>query len=203
MKKSKKISLLALLAALALAAILVLNSCQPNLSSPQPQQPASPSQSTPQPKTNNLTINLMKLTSPVFKNGDFLPAQFTCDGQSVNPPLEIADVPPEAKTLALVVDDPDAPSGDWVHWLVWNIPASTKVIAENSVPAGIEGTTDSNRPGYGAPCPPGGIHRYFFKLYALDRELNLPVSARKADLEAAMDGYVVASAELISKYARP
>ncbi len=143
----------------------------------------------------------MKITSAAFKEGGAIPSKYTCDGDDSSPPLIISDVPKNAKTLALISDDPDAPMGTWVHWVVWNIPADTKEIAEGEAP-GEEGTTDFGRTGYGGPCPPSGTHRYFFKLYALDTELNLPGSTTKKQLESAMKGHVVAEAKLIGTYKR-
>ena len=145
----------------------------------------------------------LKITSPVFAANGYIPAHYTCDGRDINPPLEIADVPAGAKTLALIVDDPDAPVGMWVHWVVWNISPTTHEIGEDSVPAGAsQGKNDWNRNSYGGPCPPSGVHRYFFKLYALDTRLSLGTGTTKADLEKAMAGHVLASAEIIGLYKR-
>ncbi len=145
----------------------------------------------------------MKLTSPAFKNKEKIPARYTCDGQNINPPLEISGVPENTRGLVLINDDPDAPVGDWVHWLVWNLDPATKDIAENSVPAGaIEGTTSFGRPGYGGPCPPSGTHRYFFKLYALDINLNLNQNTNKKQLEIAMKGHIIDQTGLIGLYGR-
>lgn len=144
----------------------------------------------------------MNITSPAFEHNGQIPSKHTCDSENINPPLEISDTPSEAKSLVLIVDDPDAPVGDWVHWLVWNIPPETVSIAENSKPQGIEGTTDFGKPGYGGPCPPNGSHRYFFKLYALDTVLDIPDTSKKADLENAIKNHILASAELIGNYRR-
>ena len=143
----------------------------------------------------------LTVKSSAFEQGKLIPTKYSCDGDDVNPPLEILGVPKEAKTLVLAVDDPDAPSGTFDHWIVWNIPASTTKIAENSVP-GKEGRNDFGRTGYGGPCPPGGTHRYFFKVYALDAELNLSSGARKKDTEKAMQGHVLAKGELMGVYRR-
>ncbi len=145
----------------------------------------------------------MKLNSSVFADSGAIPAHYTCDGGDVNPPLRIENVPGEARSLALVVDDPDAPVGMWVHWVVWNIDPKTREIGENSVPAGAgQGKNDWRRNSYGGPCPPSGAHRYFFKLYALDTTLNLGAGTTKADLEKAMRGHVLAQAQLIGIYKR-
>jgi len=145
----------------------------------------------------------MKLTSPAFKNNEKIPAQYTCDGENINPPLEISAVKEFAQSLVLINDDPDAPNGDWVHWLVWNINPKTKEITENSVPLGtVEGTTSFGRPGYGGPCPPSGTHRYFFKLYALDINLNLDQNTDKKQLEIAIKNHIIDQTELIGLYGR-
>ncbi len=145
----------------------------------------------------------MKLSSPAFVDNGAIPADYTCDGRDVNPPLRIESVPGAARSLALIVDDPDAPVGMWVHWVVWNIDPKSREIGENSVPAGaVQGKNDWRRTSYGGPCPPSGAHRYFFKLYALDTMLNLGAGTTKADLEKAMSGHVLAQAQLIGVYKR-
>lgn len=143
----------------------------------------------------------MKLSSDVFVNNGAIPKKYTCDGLNVNPPLRIEHVPDKARSLALVVDDPDAPMGTWDHWEVWNIMPKTTTIAENSVP-GTEGKNSWGQRAYGGPCPPRGTHRYFFKLYALDTELKLAASTDKKTLERAMEGHILAKAELIGLYQR-
>jgi len=146
---------------------------------------------------------IMKLESPVFIDNEKIPVKYTCDGEDVNPPLIISGVPVGAKSLALIVDDPDAPMGDWVHWLVWNINPQIRKIEEDSVPdGGKEGMTDFGEPGWGGPCPPSGQHRYQFKLYALDTLLDLDEQATKADLLAAMQGHVLAEVKLVGLYQR-
>jgi Raf kinase inhibitor-like YbhB/YbcL family protein len=144
----------------------------------------------------------MKITSSAFQQGGNIPSKFSCDGANTNPPLQISDVPSGAKSLVLVVDDPDAPSGLFTHWTVWNIPPQTSTIAEGSTPKGVQGTNDFGRSGYGGPCPPSGTHRYYFKILALDRELDLPSSAKRSKLDAAMKGHVIAQGELMGRYAR-
>lgn len=142
----------------------------------------------------------MKISSPEFKHNGMIPKKFTCDGDDVNPAIEIEDVPQAAKSLALIMDDPDAPMGTFVHWVMFNIPVTTRV-GENSAP-GKQGVNDFRKKGYGGPCPPSGTHRYFFKLYALDQELDLEEGIRKADLEAAMKDHILEQAELIGLYKR-
>jgi Raf kinase inhibitor-like YbhB/YbcL family protein len=144
----------------------------------------------------------MKLTSPAFEANGSIPSKYTCDGAGVIPPLAFTAVPPAAATLALIVDDPDAPAGTWDHWIIWNIPVSTNSIAEGTPPEGTTGMNSWKRPGWGAPCPPDREHRYFFKLYALDLRLDLPTSANKSGLEKAMRGHIVAQAELVGRYRR-
>lgn len=143
----------------------------------------------------------MKITSSAFNHNEYIPSKYTCDGENVNPPLTFSGVPEKALSLALICDDPDAPGGIWVHWVVWNIPISTKEIAQHSVP-GRQGVTDFGSKGYGGPCPPSGTHRYFFKLYALDTKLNVSEAATKKDVEKTMEGHILAHAELIGLYKR-
>lgn len=148
-------------------------------------------------------MGLMSITSPAFDNNGDIPEKYTCDGENINPELIFGGVPPYAISLVLIVDDPDAPSGTWVHWTIWNISPGVTSIAENSIPAGsVEGKTDSGTPGYGGPCPPSGTHRYFFKLYALDETLDLDTSASASDITDAMGNHVLDSAELIGLYSR-
>ncbi|MDE2060300.1 MAG: YbhB/YbcL family Raf kinase inhibitor-like protein [candidate division NC10 bacterium] len=150
----------------------------------------------------------MKLESQAFQPGDMIPPKYTCDGQDISPPLSWSDPPTGTTSFALISDDPDAPMGTWVHWVIWNIPASVRAVKENfpktaSLPNGTtQGTTDFRRVGYGGPCPPSGTHRYFFKLYALDTTLNLPSSTTKKDLEKAIHSHILAQTELMGTYRR-
>jgi len=145
----------------------------------------------------------LKISSPAFAHNGSIPAKYTCDGADVSPPLVIGDIPAAAKSLALIIDDPDAPVGNWVHWVVWNIDPGAREIGEGKAPLrGIEGKNDWGRNGYGGPCPPSGTHRYFFKLYALDTTLNLGPTTTKKDLERAMDGHILARGQLIGLYKR-
>jgi len=143
---------------------------------------------------------VLRVTSPAFKSNGLIPEKHTCDGNDVNPSLHIEDLPEEAESLVLIVDDPDAPMGTWVHWVVWNIPP-VKEIKEDSVP-GIEGINDFQKHSYGGPCPPSGTHRYFFKVYALDAKLQLSQNARKKDVEKAMDGHILAKGDTVGRYSR-
>jgi Raf kinase inhibitor-like YbhB/YbcL family protein len=144
----------------------------------------------------------MKITSSAFQEGGNIPSKFTCDGGDSSPPLQIAEIPSSAKSLALIVDDPDAASGLFTHWVVWNVSPQTSGIAEGSTPKGAQGTNDFGKSGYGGPCPPSGTHRYYFKVFALDRELDLPSGSKRSQLEAAMKGHVVAQGELMGRYSR-
>jgi Raf kinase inhibitor-like YbhB/YbcL family protein len=139
--------------------------------------------------------------SPVFENNKSIPKKYSCDGEEVNPPLSVEGLPKEAKTLVLIVDDPDAPRGTFDHWIVWNIPAVGK-IDENSVP-GTEGVNSASQRSYVGMCPPSGTHRYFFKVYALDTNLDLkPEQTKKKDLEKAMQGHILGRGEIVGLYRR-
>ncbi|MDD5193247.1 MAG: YbhB/YbcL family Raf kinase inhibitor-like protein [Candidatus Nanoarchaeia archaeon] len=143
----------------------------------------------------------MKIKS-IFNNTEKIPSKYTADGDDINPPLEIFDIPQNAKTLVLIVDDPDAPAGVWVHWILFNIPIINK-IKENSVPNNSKpGMNSAGKTKYHGPSPPSGTHRYFFKLYALDTMLNLPQASKRSEIEQAMQGHILAKAEIIGLYSR-
>ena len=143
----------------------------------------------------------MTIESNSFKNNSPVPERYTCDGENINPHLRFADVPTKAASLALIMEDPDAPGKTFVHWLIWNIAPDTREIAEGAVLMNAtSGTTDFGETGYGGPCPPSGVHHYFFRLYALDAILDLGPNATRADLEQAMQGHILDSAELIGTY---
>jgi len=143
----------------------------------------------------------MKISSAAFENNSFIPSKYTCEGQEINPPLEFRDVPEDTKSLVLIVDDPDAPMKTWVHWTIWNIDAKTTQILQNSCPKGaVEGITSFGRTGYGGPCPPSGTHRYFFKLFALDKMLDLSPNSYARDIESTIEGHIIRKAELIGLY---
>jgi len=144
----------------------------------------------------------MKLIS-VFENNGNIPSQYTCDGENSAPELTVSGVPVGTKSLVLIVDDPDAPMGTWVHWVLFNIPIHTIKINEKSLPTSVkQGITDFGRIGWGGPCPPSGSHRYFFKLYAINTTLDLPQGATKAQVERAIQGHTIEKAELIGLYKR-
>ena len=140
----------------------------------------------------------MKLSSPEFEHNSLIPQKFTCQGKRINPGLIIEGVPENAKSLALIMDDPDAPGGDFVHWVLYDIPV-TNNINENTVP-GKQGLNSLNRLGYVSPCPPTGAHRYFFKIYALDKMLNYDEGLSKAELEKEISSHLLDKAELIGLY---
>jgi Raf kinase inhibitor-like YbhB/YbcL family protein len=140
----------------------------------------------------------LDISSSAFKANEMIPAKYTCDGIDVSPPLDINDIPAEAKCLALIMDDPDTPVGTWVHWLAWNIPV-TNHIKEDDV-RGVQGMNDFIQHHYGGPCPPSGTHRYFFKIYALDALLDLPRNTKKAQLEKAMSEHIIGFGELTGTY---
>lgn len=148
------------------------------------------------------------VTSAAFTEGGMIPKKFTCDDQDVSPQLSWSGVPAGAKSIALICDDPDAPVGTWVHWVVYNIPPSEKGLPENvtagkGLPAGArQGTNDFRKKDYGGPCPPGGTHRYFFKVYALDTQITLGEGAKKSDLLKAMEGRILGQGQLMGKYKR-
>jgi Raf kinase inhibitor-like YbhB/YbcL family protein len=151
----------------------------------------------------------LHLRSAAFQAGGDIPVEFTCDGRDVSPRLEWGNGPAHTRSFALIVDDPDAPHGTWVHWLLYDLPASAVhldegVPAQRELPSGArQGLNDFRKIGYGGPCPPPGpTHRYYFRLYALDTSLGLPAGARRAELEQAMKGHVLAQAELMGRYGR-
>lgn len=151
----------------------------------------------------------MKITSSAFADGEKIAVQYSCDGENISPPLEWSGVPDAAQSLALIVDDPDAPAGIWVHWVLYNIPVERVSLPEdvsrdaNVEGIGDQGINDFGRTGYGGPCPPrGSSHRYYFKLYALDTRLELKIGTKKGQLEAAMLGHILAQAQLMGRYQR-
>lgn len=150
----------------------------------------------------------MQITSSVFLEGDMIPAKYTCDGKNISPPLEWKDFPAGTKSFALISEDPDAPVGLWIHWVVYNIPVSMTKLDEHVKPErefknGMrQGSNSWPKIGYGGPCPPSGTHRYYFKLYALDAPMNLAPGATKEELLQAMKGHLLVEAQLMGKYKR-
>jgi Raf kinase inhibitor-like YbhB/YbcL family protein len=150
-----------------------------------------------------------QITSGAFANGDMIQKKFTCDGPNISPQLSWRDAPAATKSFALIMDDPDAPVGTWVHWVVYNLPANVKELGEGVekqdqlANGALQGQNDFRKIGYGGPCPPPGKpHRYYFKLYALNTRLDLEAGATKADVESAMKGHIVGQAELVGRYGR-
>ena len=157
-----------------------------------------------------ITMDTLKISSPAFAPGEIIPRKFTCDGDNLSPLLHFSGIPPKTESLALICDDPDAPRGTWVHWVVFNLPPNTaelpegvKIGTEKSLAGATEGVNDFGKTRYGGPCPPPGpAHRYFFKIYALDCRINLDRRATKTDVEKAMQGHILAAGELMGKYKR-
>lgn len=141
----------------------------------------------------------MQITSEFPNNGD-IPPKYTCDGENVAPPLKISNIPPEAKTLAVIVDDPDAPSKTWIHWLLFNVMVTSSEMEIKNGSIGTEGINDFKKIGYGGPCPPSGTHHYHFKVYALPGELALSKGATKEEVEGEIEGRVLSKAELVGLY---
>ena len=159
-------------------------------------------------ETNQDNIMELKIISSAFEEGGMIPKEFTCDGDNVSPELSWTGAPAETQSFALICDDPDAPAGIWVHWVIYNIPASEKglhegVSADKKLYNGtMQGINDFRETGYGGPCPPGGTHRYYFKLYALDITLNIEGNVTKNVLLDAMKGHILAQGQLMGKYTR-
>jgi Raf kinase inhibitor-like YbhB/YbcL family protein len=150
-------------------------------------------------------VGSIKVTSTAFGEGAMIPKKYTCDDRNVSPQLAWSGMPAGTKSIALICDDPDAPVGDWVHWLVYNMPAATKELTEavRALPAGAkQGTNDFRKLEYGGPCPPSGVHRYYFKIYALDALLSVRDGATKSELLKAMEGHVLDKGSLMGRYKR-
>jgi Raf kinase inhibitor-like YbhB/YbcL family protein len=147
----------------------------------------------------NTAIETLKITSRAFGNNEYIPKIYTCEGRNINPPFSIENIPSSTKTLAIIVDDPDATKGGFTHWITWNIPMQF-FIEENALTGGIEGLNDYETHKYMGLCPPSGVHKYFFKVYALDVKLDININSKKSDLEKAMEGHVIAYGELIGLY---
>lgn len=147
-----------------------------------------------------------EISSPAFAKGGAIPSDFSCDGRDVSPALSWTEPPAGTQSFALIMDDPDAPMGTWVHWIIFNIPASTRNLTEDMPTdpqlsdGSLQGKTSAGSSGYHGPCPPSGTHRYFFKLYALDNTLSLSADANKKELLKAMDGHILTNAELMGTF---
>ncbi len=150
----------------------------------------------------NLQVNQITITSPAFQEGGTIPVKYSCDGQNISPQLDWSSLPDGAKSLVLIVEDPDAPGGTFIHWVLYGLPASLKGLAEGAN-TGVQGTNSFRKGGYGGPCPPrGSTHRYYFKLYALDTNLNLKPGASKSDVEKASSGHILAQGQLMGRFGR-
>ncbi|HIC84701.1 MAG TPA: YbhB/YbcL family Raf kinase inhibitor-like protein [Desulfobacterales bacterium] len=150
----------------------------------------------------------LMVKSSAFKEGEMIPKKYTCDGEDISPPLSWEGVPEGTKSIAIICDDPDAPMGTWVHWVLFNLPPGTNTLPEAVPPEAVlengarHGINDFRKLGYGGPCPPGGTHRYYFKIYALDIVLGLQSGASKADLLKAMEGHVLSEGQIMGRYKR-
>lgn len=145
----------------------------------------------------------MNITSPEFENAKNIPDKFTCNGENISPSLHFENPPMDAKSLALIADDPDAPSGTWTHWIIWNIDPQVKVIPENGLPPqALSGTNDFGKKGYGGPCPPSGTHHYHFKLFALDSKVEIPEGSDRKTAENAIKSHIIDEAELVGLYSK-
>ncbi len=195
MRHIRKMHRIVVIVALAICAVALLPGCSESDKAPTPAPPRATS-----------AIATIQLTSPEFDNGSEIPTRFTCDGDDISPELTWTGVPNAARSLALIVDDPDAPRRTWIHWVVYGLPSDASGFPEGASIAehgGVNGATDFNRSGYGGPCPPSGpAHRYFFKLYALDAPLSLDSGSGKSELLSAMDGHTIAQGILMGIYAR-
>lgn len=150
----------------------------------------------------------MDVKSTAFENGGMIPARYTCDGKNVSPALEWYSIPSGTRSITIIADDPDAPMGTWVHWVYYDIPPETTSLPENVSPrehppsGGTHGVNDFGKTGYGGPCPPGGTHRYYFKIYALDAVLGVTPGATKKQIVKAMEGHILDKTQLMGKYKR-
>ncbi len=186
---------------LAAVALITLSSC-PREKGPEGGPAPSPAKVRAEKEEEVSKVAKLKLSSPAFEHGQPIPSRYTADGEDINPPLVIEGIPPGTKSLVLIMDDPDAPIGLWVHWVVFNIPPDTTRIEEGEEPPGTPGLNSWRRTGYGGPAPPSGTHRYFFRVYALDTVLDLPEGAGKRQVEHAMEGHILAMGELMGTYSR-
>lgn len=181
-------------------AVIVLSACAPST-------PETPEQTMPDPLEMEDTMPI-ELTSSAFTQGQLIPDQYSCKGANISPALSWGEPPAGTQSIALIMDDPDAPGGTWVHWIVFNIPASARGLPEAfpsdaTLPDGsMSGNSSFGGPGYGGPCPPSGTHRYFFKLYALDEMLAISAGAGKGELEKAMVGHILAHGELMGTFTK-
>jgi len=180
-----------------LAGILLISGCIQNEKVEKSTREESPDTGKGDEK---MDIQKIKVFSSAFESNGTIPRKYTCNGDNINPPLEFEGIPEEAESLVLIIDDPDAPMKTFTHWIIWNIEPVAK-IEEDSIP-GVEGINDFRKIGYGGPCPPSGVHRYFFRVYALNRQLELKAGAGRKELESEMIGHIIAEGELMGKYGK-
>jgi len=176
-----------------LAGMLVISGCVQNGD----EKPTSEESPDTGKGDENMAIQNIKVFSSAFESNGTIPRKYTCNGEDINPPLVFEGIPEEADSLVLIMDDPDAPMKTFTHWIVWNIEPIAKIEGD-SIP-GVEGINDFRKIGYGGPCPPSGTHRYFFRVYALDKQLELKAGASRKELESAMIGHIIAEGELMGK----
>ena len=186
---------------------LITASCAPNpepaeVTEPEPQEEPSEEVAQPVEEEEDEGPMIMALASPAFNAGEPIPTKFSCDGEDISPELDWFGIPEGTVSMALIMDDPDAPMGTWVHWVLYNLPMDLSGLREGMTGVGLDGSNSWGETGYGGPCPPSGTHRYFFKLYALDTDLDLDPGADKGALEEAMEGHILGQAELMGTYTR-
>jgi hypothetical protein len=146
-------------------------------------------------------ISLMQITSTAFADNENIPPKYTCDGENINPPLVMSDIPAETKSSVLIINDPDAPAGNWIHWILFNIPSNIIAINENEIPAeALQGQNSFGENNYGGPCPPSGTHKYIFTLYALNNILDLEEGVSENEVKDAMENHILESSQLIGFY---
>ncbi len=167
-----------------------------------PLPPAEDTEKETDPEAAGETTLQMSLTSPAFNEGEAIPVEYSCDGDDLSPDLDWFGIPEGTASLALIMDDPDAPVGTWIHWVLYNIPADMPGLQLGMTGVAVDGTNSWGTTGYGGPCPPGDTHHYFFKLYALDLNLDLAAGTNKEELLAAMDSHILGQAELMGTYTR-
>jgi Raf kinase inhibitor-like YbhB/YbcL family protein len=203
-----------LLICLGLAALMAAAACARVVDAPAP-TPEPTQASSPAPEPSALPVPTVmevkmsfEMTSTAFKNGESIPPVYSCRGSDISVPLDWNDPPEGTQSFALIVSDPDAPGGTWIHWVVYNLPAGVrklpKAVSHDAQlsEGGMQGRNSWNQLGYGGPCPPSGTHRYFFRLYALDSALDLSSGARLSEVEAAIEGHVLAQAELMGTFSK-
>jgi Raf kinase inhibitor-like YbhB/YbcL family protein len=179
------------------AGMILISGC---INKEQGEAPANNDSSDSGKGDESVDIQIINVFSSAFEANSTIPRKYTCDGENINPPLEFKNIPDEAESLVLIMDDPDSPMSPFTHWIVWNIEPVAK-IEEDSIP-GIEGINNFRKIGYGGPCPSSGTHRYYFRVYALDRKLELKAGAGRKELESEMVGHILAEGELMGKYGK-